>query len=93
MLGRFYYYYVLLLLECRLSVLLSHKCLLLLVARLFSHAQGTDACQGTRNINVGTSSCHGSNSCRDVFDSTIDNESCHGELACNNVRNNVTVGN
>ena len=58
--------------------------------RLFSLAQGYDACFNTNNINAGTSSCHGDRSCKDVSDSTIGNDSCHGLLnACNSVQNST----
>ena len=58
--------------------------------RLFSLAQGKDACFKTNNINAGTSSCHGNRSCRGVSDSTIGNDSCHGLVnACNSVQNST----
>ena len=57
--------------------------------RLFSLAQGTDACFKTNNINAGTNSCHSQKSCKDVSDSTIGNDSCHGlfGFACHSVQN------
>ena len=58
--------------------------------RLFSLAQGIDACFKTNNVNIGTNSCHGNYSCKDVSDSTIGNDSCqswHG--SCGSVQNSV----
>ena len=57
--------------------------------RLFSLAQGKDACFKTNNINVGTSSCNGQKSCREVSDSTIANDLCHGNNACKFVQNSI----
>ena len=57
--------------------------------RLFSLAQGVDACFNTNNINAGTSSCHGYKACRDVSDSTIGNDSCHGPFACTSLQSST----
>ena len=54
--------------------------------RLFSHAQGENACFKTKNINAGTSSCHSYQSCKQVSDSTIGNDSCHGTNSCISVQ-------
>ena len=61
--------------------------------RLFSLAQGKDACFGTNNINVGTYSCHGKNSCKSVSDSTIYGLSCQGSSACLKVKDSTVGGN
>ena len=57
--------------------------------RLFSLAQGTDACFKTNNINAGTNSCHSQKSCKDVSDSTIGNDSCHGYRSCTSLKSST----
>ena len=57
--------------------------------RLFSLAQGKDACFKTNNINAGTNSCHKYKACRDVSDSTIGNDSCHGPFACTSLQSST----
>ena len=57
--------------------------------RLFSLAQGKDACFNTNNINAGTNSCHNLKACREVSDSTIGNDSCHGTHSCISVQSSI----